>query len=97
MQWLPFVRFGIKSQALIVVAAQPKSHAPQALGAVGVQFLKLSWCTISAQRVLAKRHWAAFNGLTELLDPRKTRQTPGQRLNSLWFGENYRLKARALS
>lgn len=41
--------------------------------------------------------WAAFNGVTELLDHRKTRQTPGQRLNSLWFGENYRLKARAFS
>jgi phage/plasmid-like protein (TIGR03299 family) len=39
--------------------------------------------------------WAAFNGVTELLDHRKTRQTPGQRLTSLWFGENYRLKARA--
>ena len=41
--------------------------------------------------------WAAFNGITELLDHRKTRQTPGQRLNSLWFSENYRLKARAFA
>ncbi len=39
--------------------------------------------------------WAAFNGVTEWLDHRKTRQNPGQRLNSLWFGENYRVKARA--
>jgi phage/plasmid-like protein (TIGR03299 family) len=41
--------------------------------------------------------WAAFNGVTELLDHRKTKQTPGQRLNSLWFGENYRVKAKAFA
>ena len=41
--------------------------------------------------------WAAFNGVTEWLDHRKTRQNPGQRLNSLWFGDNYRVKARAFS
>ena len=41
--------------------------------------------------------WAAFNGVTEWLDHRKTRQNPGQRLNSLWFGENYRVKARAFA
>lgn len=41
--------------------------------------------------------WAAFNGVTELLDHRKTRQSPHQRLTSLWFGDNYRTKARAFS
>lgn len=41
--------------------------------------------------------WAAFNDVTEMLDPRKTRQSPGQRLNSLRFGENHRVKARAFS
>ena len=41
--------------------------------------------------------WAAFNGVTELLDHRKTRQSPHQRLSSLWFGDNYRTKARAFS
>lgn len=41
--------------------------------------------------------WAAFNGVTELLDHRRTRQSPHQRLTSLWFGDNYRLKARAFS
>jgi phage/plasmid-like protein (TIGR03299 family) len=41
--------------------------------------------------------WAAFNGVTELLDHRKTRQSPHQRLTSLWFGDNYRLKARAFA
>jgi hypothetical protein len=41
--------------------------------------------------------WAAFNGVTELLDRRKTRQNPHQRLTSLWFGDNYRLKARAFT
>ncbi len=38
-----------------------------------------------------------FNGVTELLDHRKTRQSPHQRLTSLWFGDNYRVKARAFS
>lgn len=32
-----------------------------------------------------------------LLDHRKTRQSPHQRLTSLWFGDNYRLKARAFA
>lgn len=41
--------------------------------------------------------WAAFNGVTELLDHRKTRQNPHQRLSSIWFGDNYRIKARAFS
>ena len=41
--------------------------------------------------------WAAFNGVTELLDHRKTRQNPSQRLASLWFGDNYRVKARAFA
>lgn len=41
--------------------------------------------------------WAAFNGVTEWLDHRKTRQNPGQRLNSLWFGDNYRIKAKAFA
>ena len=41
--------------------------------------------------------WAAFNGVTEWLDHRKTKQNPGQRLNSIWFGDNYRIKARAFT
>ena len=41
--------------------------------------------------------WAAFNGVTELLDHRKTRQSPHQRLSSIWFGDNYRIKGRAFS
>ena len=40
---------------------------------------------------------AAFNGVTELLDHRKTKQPPGQRLSSIWFGDNYRIKAKAFS
>jgi phage/plasmid-like protein (TIGR03299 family) len=39
--------------------------------------------------------WAAFNGVTEWVDHRKTRQNPHQRLTSTWFGDNYRIKARA--
>ncbi len=41
--------------------------------------------------------WAAFNGVAELLDHRKTRQNPHQRLSSIWFGDNYRVKVRAFS
>ena len=39
--------------------------------------------------------WAAFNGVTEWLDHRKTRQNENQRLSSSWFGETARVKGRA--
>lgn len=39
--------------------------------------------------------WAAFNGVTEWLDHRKSRQNEGQRLNSVWFGEGAKIKNRA--
>ena len=39
--------------------------------------------------------WAAFNGAIELLDRMKSRQSPLQRMSSIWFGDNYRIKARA--
>jgi hypothetical protein len=39
--------------------------------------------------------WAGFNGVTEWIDNRKTRQNSNQRLNSAWFGESNRIKARA--
>ena len=39
--------------------------------------------------------WAAFNGVTEWLDHRKTRQNENQRLSSSWFGETARVKSRA--
>lgn len=39
--------------------------------------------------------WAGFNGVTEWLDHRKSRQNEGQRLNSVWFGESARVKNRA--
>jgi phage/plasmid-like protein (TIGR03299 family) len=41
--------------------------------------------------------WAGFNGVTEWIDHRKTRQSENQRLNSTWFGEASRIKARAFS
>ena len=41
--------------------------------------------------------WAAYNGVTEWLDHRKTRQSATQRLTSIWFGGANRLKARALT
>jgi len=40
---------------------------------------------------------AGFNGVTERIDHRKTRQNANQRLNSAWFGESSRIKARAFS
>lgn len=39
--------------------------------------------------------WAAFNGCTEWLDHRKSRQNPNQRLVSTWYGGAYQTKARA--
>ncbi|MGA2031978.1 MAG: DUF932 domain-containing protein [Thermoguttaceae bacterium] len=40
--------------------------------------------------------WAAYNGVTELNDHRRTQQTPDRRLDSAWFGDGYLTKARAL-
>lgn len=39
--------------------------------------------------------WAAFNGVTEWQDHRKSRQNENQRLASTWFGGSYQTKARA--
>ena len=39
--------------------------------------------------------WAAFNGVTEWQDHRKSRQNENQRLSSSWFGETARIKSRA--
>jgi hypothetical protein len=39
--------------------------------------------------------WAAFNGVTEWQDHRKSRQNENQRLVSTWFGGSYQTKARA--
>lgn len=39
--------------------------------------------------------WAAYNGVTQLVDHRATRQTPDSRLTSIWFGDGYLVKARA--
>ena len=41
--------------------------------------------------------WAGFNGVTEWMDHRQTRQNANQRLNSAWFGESARVKARAFT
>jgi len=41
--------------------------------------------------------WAAFNGVTEWQDHRKSRQNESQRLQSAWFGGSYQTKARAYS
>jgi phage/plasmid-like protein (TIGR03299 family) len=39
--------------------------------------------------------WAAYNGITEMVDHKLTRQTADRKLNSIWFGEGYLLKAKA--
>ena len=39
--------------------------------------------------------WAAYNGVAEFIDYRSTRQNPSQRLESIWFGSGYLIKARA--
>ena len=41
--------------------------------------------------------WAGFNGVTEWIDHRQTRQNASQRLTSAWFGESARIKSRAFS
>ncbi len=40
--------------------------------------------------------WAAYNGVTELIDHRRTKQSPERRLDSVWFGDGYLAKSRAL-
>jgi hypothetical protein len=39
--------------------------------------------------------WAAYNGVAEYIDHRATNQTDDRRLNSVWFGGGYHVKARA--
>lgn len=40
--------------------------------------------------------WAAYNGVTELVDHEWGYADPMKRLNFLWFGEGERIKIRAL-
>ncbi|HBO43242.1 MAG TPA: hypothetical protein DD670_04765, partial [Planctomycetaceae bacterium] len=40
--------------------------------------------------------WAAYNGVTEWVDHRKLKRTDERRLESVWFGDGYFVKARAL-
>ena len=47
------------------------------------------------ERGVAGTLWAAFNGVTEWMDHRKSRQNENQRLQSAWFGGAYQTKARA--
>lgn len=39
--------------------------------------------------------WAAYNGVTELIDHRDTKRSPDQRLSSIWFGYGSQIKTRA--
>ena len=46
---------------------------------------------------VAGSFWAAFNGVTERVDHRKSHQNENQRLASSWFGGVSQTKARAFS
>jgi hypothetical protein len=40
--------------------------------------------------------WAAYNGVAELIDhPQPPQQSDERRLESVWFGDGYQIKARA--
>ncbi len=41
--------------------------------------------------------WAAYNGVTEFIDQRETGRMPEKRLESVWFGDGYFVKARAFN
>ena len=42
--------------------------------------------------------WAAYNGIAEYIDHRHLpHQTQDKRLNSVWFGDGYSVKARAFN
>lgn len=41
--------------------------------------------------------WAAYNGITEMVDHGKNKRTPGQHLDYIWFGGGYGAKARAFT
>lgn len=51
--------------------------------------------TGNRQQGVAGTLWAAYNGVTELIDHRITKQTQENKLNSIWFGDGYLIKARA--
>jgi phage/plasmid-like protein (TIGR03299 family) len=40
--------------------------------------------------------WAAYNGVTELIDHRQLQQSDDRRLDAVWFGDGYHVKGRAL-
>ena len=39
--------------------------------------------------------WAAYNGISEMIDHGRNRRTPDQHLEHIWFGSSYTLKVRA--
>ena len=39
--------------------------------------------------------WAAYNGVTEMVDQGRNRRTAEQHLEHIWFGSGYTLKVRA--
>lgn len=41
--------------------------------------------------------WAAFNGVTELIDHKATKQSNDRRLNTIWFGDGAAIKYKAYS
>jgi len=52
----------------------------------------------NAQRGVAGTLWAAYNGVTEYVDQRKySKSTDDRRLEAIWFGDGYSIKARAFA
>ena len=60
---------------------------------------KAQWCFEygrgNRENGVAGTLWAAYNGVTEMVDYRESNQRPDLRLDTIWFGDGYLLKARA--
>jgi hypothetical protein len=52
------------------------------------------FCTGNRVKGVNGTLWASYDGITEMDDDLKRKQTDEQRLTSIWFGEGYAIKAR---
>jgi phage/plasmid-like protein (TIGR03299 family) len=49
----------------------------------------------NTEKSVAGTLWSAYNGVTEYVDHKVTKQNRDKRLNTIWFGDGYQIKARA--
>jgi hypothetical protein len=49
----------------------------------------------NTEKGVAGTLWSAYNGVTEYVDHKVTKQNRDKRLNTIWFGDGYQIKARA--